>query len=818
MKKFLSILVCFLSISIFSEEPPEEHILSTPDQIATLSSEPSYLIGELINPLSGSPTLRQTDLVVKGAQNIVLRRIYIPPFMPESLPKHKKNQEEWNKINLYHHISKYYRGWQYFPHLELELYSKKGHSGFFKLKLETVRLTDPNGITFDIKIEDDLSSFEGLLTDRLFKDLASAQYALSNTFGDIPNGKYDIRNTKIAVAKKREKITVYAPDGAIRFYTHNSYKFKKPRFYLLEKEILSNGKVFKYYYNDTKQLIRIESLDPQERFVYAVLHVSGSADKGTQKFKSPSGLSSTYTFNETFGIGSPFILTAASSPAYRHETISYNDILLLNSYSGKEDIFLLNYTGFGNQGIDYRVHKLLLPVGSTGSFEPVYEFDYDPPIPGKNDGRTIVKNSDGTSTVYHFSKNLLINSIQYFGQDGNLKKEKVFKWLDNNWLQSVEIRDCFMNLLFKRSYTYDNFGNPILEDFAGDLIGDGNQDIYRITREFSQDGRNNLLKERHENGKEISFAYLPNTDLVTAKFTKEGDQIILREFYEYHDCNNLIQKIIDDGNGSDKNDLKGVTQRTITYYNLQEKSPFLHMPENIVETYLENGIEKLLKRIHLIYDIHGNVAEEKVYDAFYKLNKAREQITSYVFDVVRAQVPKMVLDNVFDEKESIADAVKHELTDTMQAFGYEIVKALVTDIQPDEKVKSAMNEINEQQRLRVAAQEKGEAEKILKVKQAEAEAESKKLQGEGIANQRKAIIEGLRISVDELKKSNPEINASNVMSLVLMTQYFDTLKDIGATNKSSTILLSHTPGALKDLAAQLQENIIVGNLTTKTDE
>ena len=219
--------------------------------------------------------------------------------------------------------------------------------------------------------------------------------------------------------------------------------------------------------------------------------------------------------------------------------------------------------------------------------------------------------------------------------------------------------------------------------------------------------------------------------------------------------------------------------------------------------------------IKLQVSVQSRVKADQVYNAFYKLDNDKQQITAYVFDVVRAQVPKMLLDNVFEEKESIADAVRRELSDTMQEFGYEIVKALVTDIQPDQRVKSAMNEINEQQRLRVAAAEKGEAEKILRVKQAEGEAESKKLQGEGIANQRKAIIEGFRISVDELKKSNPGAESSTVMSMVLMSQYFDTLKEIAAHNKSSTILLPYSPGALKDVASQLQESILVGNLASK---
>jgi regulator of protease activity HflC (stomatin/prohibitin superfamily) len=215
--------------------------------------------------------------------------------------------------------------------------------------------------------------------------------------------------------------------------------------------------------------------------------------------------------------------------------------------------------------------------------------------------------------------------------------------------------------------------------------------------------------------------------------------------------------------------------------------------------------------------VQYRIKEEGVYDAFYKLENAREQITAYVLDLVRAEVPTMSLDAVFEKKDSIANAVKNELTGTMQEFGYEIVKALVTNIDPDEKVKNAMNEINEQQRLQVAAQAKGEAEKILKVKQAEGEAESKRLQGEGIANQRKAIIAGLQESVGEFQKAIPGVTAADTMNLALITQYFDTLKEIGANNKSTTILLPHSPGGLKDIAAQLQESIITGNLVTNSE-
>lgn len=220
--------------------------------------------------------------------------------------------------------------------------------------------------------------------------------------------------------------------------------------------------------------------------------------------------------------------------------------------------------------------------------------------------------------------------------------------------------------------------------------------------------------------------------------------------------------------------------------------------------------------VRLQVSVQYRVREDETFAAFYKLDSDVKQITAFVFDVVRAQVPKMILDNVFDEKESIADAVKNELTDTMQAFGYEIVKALVTDINPDEKVKHAMNEINEQQRLRMAATEKGEAEKILRVKQAEGEAESKHLQGVGVANQRKAIIDGLCASLDQFQQKIPGTGASEVMNLVLLTQYFDTLKEIGANNKSTTILLPHSPGGLHDIAAQIQQGIMSANLTSNS--
>lgn len=216
--------------------------------------------------------------------------------------------------------------------------------------------------------------------------------------------------------------------------------------------------------------------------------------------------------------------------------------------------------------------------------------------------------------------------------------------------------------------------------------------------------------------------------------------------------------------------------------------------------------------VNIAISVQYFIMENKIYQAFYKLTDPSKQIQSFVFDVVRAKVPGMILDDVFEKKDEIATAVKAELSELMEDFGYGIVKALVTDINPDDKVKKAMNEINEAQRLRVAAQERGEADKILKVKAAEADAESMRLQGQGIAAQRKAIIEGLKQSVDEFRQSLPEVHAEEIMGIVLMTQYFDTLKEIGANNKSSTILLPHSPSGMKDVADQIRQGMLTADL------
>jgi regulator of protease activity HflC (stomatin/prohibitin superfamily) len=206
--------------------------------------------------------------------------------------------------------------------------------------------------------------------------------------------------------------------------------------------------------------------------------------------------------------------------------------------------------------------------------------------------------------------------------------------------------------------------------------------------------------------------------------------------------------------------------------------------------------------------VQNRVRPEKAYDAFYKLANPVAQIQSYVEQVILGHVPSMTLDEVFASQSGIAMAVKKELDSDMSEFGYEIVNVLVTDIMPDAKVKSAMNDINAAQREQVAANARGEAEKILVVKKAEAEAESKTLQGQGTANQRKAIIEGLQSSIEQFQRVVGGTSASEVMQLVLVTQYFDTLRAIGESNKTNTLFLAHSPGAVKEVSTQILESML----------
>jgi len=224
----------------------------------------------------------------------------------------------------------------------------------------------------------------------------------------------------------------------------------------------------------------------------------------------------------------------------------------------------------------------------------------------------------------------------------------------------------------------------------------------------------------------------------------------------------------------------------------------------VVETKTKDDVFVKIK-----VSVQYKVIKDKVYDAFYKLDFPQDQITSYVFDVVRAEVPKMILDDVFEKKDDIAVAVKAELNDAMQNYGFDIIKTLVTDIDPDAQVKESMNRINASEREKVAAQFEGDAQRILIVERAKAEAESKRLQGQGIADQRREIARGLEDSVKVL--NGVDINSQEASALIVVTQHYDTLQSVGSESNSNLILMPNSPQSGSDMLNNMVASFTASN-------
>lgn len=610
MRSLVITLSIVWSLSLFCSEDEIRLIPSTAEEIAGLNNEPSLLIGGYVHPLTGSVCFHSTDIVAKGAQDAKLTRVYMAPSPSLSLPQkdvERLHAEFAYFKSMYHD----YRGWVFIPHQQLEYRS-----------LDCVNIPDSNGAIY------------AFLSGKL-----SSTYGVSNISADNPSGMNDPRN--IRFVKENDRIKVFLPNGTVRIY---SYWFKS--IYNLEKEILPNGKVVRYLYSAPGEIERIEACDPKEENVYAFIKLEGILQPRSLFFHSKTkkekceGLehgevkteldwkgipyfaiskATTHTglvshfgyesnapgryiknrcgkFQYQFHF-SPFLLTS-SAPYYRNETIEYDSSLFLPMfYSGKEAIFKCGY-----KGVPLRVASFETPVGENGQFTPIHTIAYDPPRAGVKEGITTATHADGSQTQYQFSKKLLLEAVRFFSSNYQVKKEKRLVWDEStNWLRSIEYRDGNGQLFYKKSFEdYDSFGNPRKEIFTGDLTGTGKEESYTITRVYSQDGRNLLLREENEEGLIFEFDYLIGTSLIQSKVTKEKDNILFRELFDYDENNNLIQKVVDDN---------GVGERRVTTYVLRQESPFLHMPEWIEEA----SDDGLLRKTHLRYDPYGNVCQEDTY-------------------------------------------------------------------------------------------------------------------------------------------------------------------------------------------------------------
>lgn len=392
---------CVLSLACFAEEEPQNLLVSTPDQIATLKSSPDYLIGGLISPLSGQLVLSETDLVARGAESVYLTRTYIPPTMPSKVPEHKQNQAEYNKLYL-HEALKEYRGWEFVPHARL----------VWDIQENEVRICEPCGATYAFKISEKGAS------------LISPQFAITNVMEDRPSGQNDPRNIRLIVKSGGSRIIIQAPDGTIRSYQRQpSHHFRL--LYLLEKETLPNGRILRYKYDSKRRLSLIEALDPREEHLYASIKAV-STQEGCH-FITSTGLEADYTYqhkkldvkirekingvrnNEEYHLTCPTYLTSVSSPYFRNEALGYNDSYLLNSVSGKKQIHTTEYSGFGKDPT-YKIDTLSSPVGPNQAFKSIYKLQFTPPVVGKAEGSTLVKNNDHTATIFSYSKDLLIRA------------------------------------------------------------------------------------------------------------------------------------------------------------------------------------------------------------------------------------------------------------------------------------------------------------------------------------------------------------------------------------------------------------------------
>lgn len=611
MKNLLILFVSFVCCSAqsFAQDFLEDLFTSTPEQIVSLTESQDYLIGNIIHPLSGQPCLRQTDLIAKGAQSIELKRIFIPQYTPLNESK-----------GVIHPSENSYAGWTLFPHSHLNVFIKGKNKTKEKIIEEaTVSVADPNGIVLSYSIENGKTTLKTNL------------WGICNGIDDHPSARYDPRNTSITL--EGLNVVLKAPDGTKRFYrcsTQYDLTFNKTTYSclycLLSKEILPNGKVLRYQYNKERQITKVESLDPQERHIYASIEMKSSPFTDEATYKTHTGIKATYAhqtapyFKEKpkcIDLLYPLRLTEVSSPFFREEKLTYSRTKTKDSwlmeFNGQHPIFKCSYHNARVKD-PLKVAQLFLPNGSN-EFTPVYSMQYSRVKPGEHGGNTTVTHFDGTKTVYQYHANLLPESVRYFDEKGELIKTKSFDWTHDQRLALIRISDGQNTILSEKRFHYDSFGNPISESLNGNLSGKSfNSTI--TSRTFSQDGRQLLLEERFENGKIISYTYLPETNLLTARLIKtKNGPCKLREFREYDDCNNLTCIIDDDGSKDNKDDLSDVTQRKITTYILRQTYPFLHMPEWIEVRYLEGGTEKLLTRTHLNYDKYGNVNEEKVYDA-----------------------------------------------------------------------------------------------------------------------------------------------------------------------------------------------------------
>ncbi len=534
-------LLFFIAVRIFAE-PIDDLAPSAPEEIASLRTD--LLIGGLVNPFSGQIAHSEKDLHIHAAQDLILRRTYVPPLV---LGRYE-DKDAQDRFKLAKALSLSHKGWSVLSHLWCGFNAKSRH----------FQVPDPSGCVLEFQLNNQTGT---LVTD---------SFGMSNLGCEEPCSDADWRNTKLVVDELNAR--VQTPEGTERIYHRIGLSYR------LEQEVLSNGKVIRYEYQNNR-LSKILSTNASGQFVYASIDI-----QDLKHFRGSDGTQADYTYEtrtisgEKKKIHSKHVfnvLTKISNPFY-HNTAGYNDRLLLSSYDLKEYPVSCQYSSTKNRLA--QVTSLSFPIGRIA-------ISYDPPQAGVKGGWTCATDENGLSTIYRFNEKLLLTAIE--NHNGSLVNQKRFTYDERQHIRAIETSDGQGNVLLTKNFECDEAGNPLIEQWTGDF------GAFIIRRRFDN---NRLIEESRDDGLSTQWTYLKSTRLITSITILDHGVSLRKTTYQFDGACNLIQES-EEG-------------QTVTDYILRSQAPHLHRIEWKIE---KDWVGNLIRKIHLDYDQWGNICAEAVY-------------------------------------------------------------------------------------------------------------------------------------------------------------------------------------------------------------
>lgn len=574
MQRFLILLLLLAKLQA------QEFSVTEPNMSATLLQR-DLLVGDVVSPVSGQVVIQQTDLHIKGAQELYLSRLFVPHTLSGSVSWCKEDQHSYDEYTLWCAVLRQYIGWVFLPYWEVKIYPNN-----------VVRIRDSSGVTLDYKV-----TLEGT-------KLIDAPYGISNGSEGKIGAQFDLRNYQVIFEEK--KMRVITPDGIERFYTQYAPLLQDLSIpYRIEKEVLPNGKALRYFYADGI-LAEVQATSVDGEVIYGSYKIESKENQ--LRIKASNNTLASYTYKRDYldlsfkgkresaslQRPSPSYLTSATTLQDPDEQFSYTNFLQMATYGHGNTRFHCTYYQPRENAL-LQIKDLILEDGT------IYHFSYDVPIAGKKGGFTKVARSDGTRVEYHFSKELLPVGVYFYDRSG-LRGFKQFNYDSSQYMKKVSYHDSGGKEIKAICYQYDRYGNPILETLTGDLEGNGSTSSYSIKRTFSPSHL--VTYEEEDNGSSTRYTYHDSTHLLLRKFFNAGS-FWIQDSYQYDKYNNLISQKKEYSDGV----------KELTTYELYQNGTHIHLPKIISNFYEEEGSLKLLSKKELYYDEWGNVRKEQVYDS-----------------------------------------------------------------------------------------------------------------------------------------------------------------------------------------------------------